>query len=148
MNPIPQSREPTDAPTLSSPSISDAIERLLANPELLSGVASAIGLGKPPQAASSAPPAPAEALVNAEPSASAPPSPSSAELAQAMATIAPLLSTFSGKGDLGAHASDPRSCLLRALKPYVNHNRAQAIDTILQLSVVSEAFKKLNGQGG
>lgn len=147
MNPIPQSREPTDAPTLSSPSISDAIERLLANPELLSGVASAIGLGKPPQAASSVPPTPAEALVSAEPSASAPPSPPSAELAQAMATIAPLLSAFSGK-DLGTKASDPRSCLLRALKPYVNHNRAQAIDTILQLSVVSEAFKKLNGKGG
>ena len=124
-----------------SPAISDAIERLLAHPDLLSSVASAIGLGKPADPAQSvqeeAPPTDKSMLVSAS---QAP----SADLAGTVAAIAPLLSAFSGKGDLGSKANDPRSCLLRALKPYVSQNRAQAIDTILQLSVVSEAFKKLN----
>ena len=135
-------------PSTASPSVSDAIERLLANPDLLSTVASAIGLGKPAGEESAAPTeqptpptAPTDALVAA-------PSPPSAELAQTVAAIAPLVSAFSGKGDLGSKANDPRSCLLRALKPYVSHSRAQAIDTILQLSLVSEAFKKLNEKGG
>ena len=147
---LPNSPQEIASPS-SSPAISDAIERLLAHPELLSSVASAIGLGKPSTekevppvqevAQETAPIAQTNASLPATP-------PPSAELAQTVAAIAPLVSAFSGKGDLGAKANDPRSCLLRALKPYVSHNRAQAIDTILQLSLVSEAFKKLNEKGG
>ena len=145
MEHIPQTSPTQDAPAPSSPAISDAIERLLANPELLSTVASAIGLGKqsaePPSTPSAASAQASEAMPL--PAATVP----SGDLGEAVAAIAPLISAFSGKGG-GTHANDPRSCLLRALKPYVSHNRAQAIDTMLQLALVSEAFKKLNEKGG
>ena len=137
MDPTPQEPQ-AQAPPLSSPALSDAMERLLAHPELLASVASAIGLGKPNATQANSPTAvdppnpPEPELPVASPT---------AELGEAVAAIAPLLSAFTGKG--GSNPNDPRSCLLRALKPYVSPGRAQAIDTILRLSLVSEAIKKV-----
>ena len=137
MDPTPQEPQ-AQAPPLSSPALSDAMERLLAHPELLASVASAIGLGKPNATQANSPTAvdppnpPEPELPVASPT---------AELGEAVAAIAPLLSALTGKG--GSNPNDPRSCLLRALKPYVSPGRAQAIDTILRLSLVSEAIKKV-----
>ena len=139
MDPTPQEPQ-AQAPPLSSPALSDAMERLLAHPELLASVASAIGLGKPNATQANTPtavdpPNPPEPDL---PVASPYPT---ADLGEAVAAIAPLLSAFTGKGS--SNQNDPRSCLLRALKPYVSPGRAQAIDTILRLSLVSEAIKKV-----
>ena len=135
---IPQS--PATAEPPSAPAISDAIEKLLAHPELLSTIASTIGLGKsaaPQPPSPESPPTPdASALPVATPPAKA------NDLGDAVAALAPLLGALSGKG--GPKGDDPRTCLLRALKPYVSHGRAEAIDTIIQLSRVSEVLKKLS----
>ncbi len=146
---IPQAPAPSDTPTPSAPAISDAIEKLLAHPELLSSIASTIGLGKAsPTTAESTEPladaksasAPEEAVL---PVAANPSSPTS-DLGEAVAALAPLLSAFSGKGGGGPKGDDPRTCLLRALKPYVSRGRAEAIDTIIQLSRVSDVLKKFS----
>ena len=132
-----------------TPAISDAIARLMANPELLASVASAIGLPASPaigaQNETAHPPSDeekSEALPTAAPSAGL------GDLGNTVATLAPLLSGLSGKGGGKSAPDDPRACLLRALKPYVNPRRGEAIDTIIQLSRVSEVMKKLNEKGG
>lgn len=136
----PQAPSPADPPSLASPSISDTIEKLLAHPELLSTIASTVGLGK------SAPTPITPESPSTQDQASLPvaaPSPAPAgDLGDAVAALAPLLGALSGKG--GPKGDDPRTCLLRALKPYVSRGRAEAIDTMIQLSRVSEVFKKLS----
>ena len=107
---------PADLP----PSLSDAIDRIMANPELISMVAAT--LKKP--LASDEPPKPQEE----------PPSASSA------ATALPALLSSLGKVP---HDND-RSRLLCALKPYVNPHRRQTIETLLQLSQMTELIKHLN----
>ena len=137
------------SPSAATPAISDAIDRLLANPELLSSVASAIGLSVPSSLGAqdgSALPASSEEPTDVLPTAA--PSTGTGDLGHTIATLAPLLSGFSGKGTGKTASDDPRACLLRALKPYVNRRRAEAIDTIIQLSRVSEVMKKLNEKGG
>ena len=133
--------ESAQIPPAAPPALSDAIERLLANPELLSSVASAIGFSPPVKSEIADAPTPEPSLPNA----SSPPS----DLGNTVATLAPLLSGMMGKGDGGRLApDDPRTCLLRALKPYVNPRRAEAIDTVIQLSRMTEIVKKLNEKGG
>ncbi len=142
----PQNSAP-DAPS-ASPAISDAIEKLLANPDLLASVASAIGLGKTstsPTASTAEPQATVadtSAAVAGENLPAVASTPPLGDLGDTVAAIAPLLSSLSGKGS-PSKADDQRICLLRALKPYVSRGRAEAIDTIIQLSRVSELFKKL-----
>lgn len=122
--------------------ISDAIDKLLSNPELLSTVASAIGVSVPNKSAEE---------IKAQISADTPPEsketasdlPSQANLPEIMATMSPLLSAFSGKDNFLKNANDPRSCLLRALKPYVNPHRQEAIDMIIKFSSISELIKKI-----
>ena len=128
--------------------ISDAVEKLLAHPELLSSIASTLGLGKPSPipvegkeksdeaeaiATASGDPLPPVAAVGATPS----------DLGEAVSALAPLLSSLSGKGGVPLK-DDARTCLLRALKPYVSRERAAAIDTIIQVSRVSDVLKKLS----
>ncbi len=114
------------------PSLSDAIDRIMANPELISMVASA--LGKTP---SSPPP------VREENKEEGPPEPPSATpaSADALATLAPILAGLKGTG---SPPDDDRSRLLCALKPYVNPTRRDAIDTLLRFSRITELLKHLN----
>ena len=128
---VPQGHAPPD--------LSEAIERLLAHPELLSSVASAIGIGK--SAPVSEEISAREETVPAIGESAKPPSTTSPQaLGESVAAIAPLLSALSGKGGT-SKPDDPRTCLLRALKPYVSHGRAEAIDTIIHLSRISELLK-------
>ena len=116
------------------PSLSDAIDRIMANPELISMVASA--LGKPPPAAATTPSPPPE-----EPPTEEHAAPASAPSADALAAIAPLLSSLKG----GAPSlDDDRSRLLCALKPYVNPHRRDAIDTLLRFSKITDLLKHLS----
>lgn len=135
-------------PDLASPALSNAIERLMANPDLLASVASAIGLSPPHSLGtqSEASPTKSEGKSDVLPTASTPSG--TGDLGHAVAALAPLLTGFSGKGGGKSAPDDPRACLLRALKPYVNPRRAEAIDTIIGLSRVSEMIKTLNEKGG
>lgn len=128
------------------PALSDAIEKLMANPQLISMVASALGGAKPPAgeeteakeepSAESAEPALPSQAQTAASSGSPAPSP---ELGKLIATLSPLLSGGSG----GGKQDDRRACLLRALKPYVSPHRQEAIDTMIRLSQISDVLRHL-----
>lgn len=131
--------------------LSDAIDRLLANPELLSTVASAIGV-QPPTDTN-----PTDKEFESEPkttqtddkisedseNASAKPTQKdiSSKLPELMANAAPILAALSGGGKGGKLPDDDRTRLLCALKPYVNPHRKEAIDTIVNLARISEVIK-------
>lgn len=128
--------------------ISDALDRLMAHPELISMVASAIGLGSgaptPPMTQEASEKATEEASAAAQPQAEASPTPIGA-LPDNIATLAPLLGMLSGKHDTKDDPKDDhRACLLRALKPYVSHNRCEAIDTIIQISRISDLLRYMH----
>ena len=130
----------------SPPDLSSALEKILANPELISMVASTLGAppSAPPQkeevASNDAPPEPKEETEDA--SASIP-----AGISERISSLAPLLSSLTGgKGKDGSHRGgkeDHRACLLRALKPYLNPSRQEAIDYMIRLSELSEVLKHL-----
>ncbi len=109
--------------------LSDALSRLMSNPEVMGAVASA--LGKAPPSAS------------APPTEAAPPAPASAPppSVDAIATLAPLLAGLSGGG---SPPDNDRTRLLCALKPYVNPKRRDTIDTLLRFSGMTELLGQLN----
>lgn len=133
--------------------ISDAIDRLLANPELLSSVASAIGVQPPTNAKAddkevASEQKSAENEDNTDESsetASAEPATKdiAAKLPDLMANAAPILAALSGGGKGGKIPDDDRTRLLCALKPYVNPHRKEAIDTIVNLARISEVIKTI-----
>ena len=106
--------------------ISNAFQKILENPDIRSTVAAAIGM-----------PAPSK-----EASADVPASPPGAPNTDALAAIAPLLSSISKKSPSSKISSD-QACLLRALKPYVNQSRCEAIDYMIKLSRISELLKNI-----
>ncbi len=140
------------------PPLSDAIARLMAQPELLSMVASALGAPAPSAAQEGVGSGREEASQSAEPALSVPatvpdqkeassapadaaPASANASLPDMIATLAPLLG---GKaGGISAGKDDDRTCLLRALKPYVNPGRREAIDYMIRLSRISDTLKHL-----
>lgn len=136
-------REQT-ADTATADTLNGAIEKLMANPELITMVASALGKNKVPAAERTEPredPPPPEGnpLPPVAPVASeAPAASNTPELGKLIATISPILSGAGGKQD------DPRSCLLRALKPYVKPARRDAIDTMIRLSQISDVLRHMN----
>ena len=119
--------------------LSDAIDRLLANPELLSTVASAIGASPKSTVSASVNDSEGTKTETAEIAKSEPVKSDAAQkLPEMMATFAPILGALS---DTGKTPDDDRSRLLCALKPYVSRHRREAIDTMIQLSKISEVFK-------
>lgn len=128
----------TTATSGAPPDLSAAMERILANPELISTVAAALGK-TPPTSVPTEKEAPPAALAEVPPPAVSP---------EALATLAPLLSGLSGIGKGGSN--DPRICLLRALKPYLSASRCEAIDTIIRFSAIGEALQSFGkaGKGG
>ena len=141
-----KSREPQQS--AQSLDISSAIERLMANPELISMVASSLGINKKESQESSPPSAtPTETSVPVAvppPAPQAPPSTDSLGISpDAIAALSPLLGMLTGKGG-ATKKDDDRACLLRALKPYVSRGRCEAIDTILQLSRLSDMLRHMN----
>ena len=99
--------------------LSEMIEKLRENPEIVSNVASALGLGSIP------PPDREE-------------SQSAAQLPQMLSAIAPLVTQGSGAGH-----DDQRLALLLALRPYLNHERQEIIDYIIKFSKIGDLLKKL-----
>ena len=151
----------TDVNTSSSPSISDTLERILAHPEIISMVASAIGAPSP--ATSSDTKADQKGSTrdsgskenndesnesiekNEIISPSSPKKDASPAMSDVISVLSPLLSEGSIKDKLGglSPANDNKTCLLRALKPYMNQGRREAIDYMIKLSQISDVLKHL-----
>lgn len=108
------------------PSLSDAMERIMANPELISMVASA--LGKPTPTSNQPPP-------ETPPKKEDPP----ADATAVLASLPTLLKNVGGK-----LPENDRTRLLCALKPYVNPHRRDTIDTLLRVSQMTELLQHLN----
>ena len=127
-------------PDNSSPGASDisaTIDKLLANPELINMVASAIGKSPINVAESkneSGSVSGQKELAVSKASQSAP---------DVISTIAPVLAALKGTGAESVK-SDRRACLLGALKPYLCKERCDAIDYMIKLGRISELLKNMS----
>ena len=119
--------------------ISAAIDKILANPELISMVASALGGASPikKEVASNTDPATAEHETKGENKAI------NEKSGDILSTLAPILSSLQGKSLSHSAANDKRACLLNALKPYLCHERCEAIDYMIKLTKISELLKNI-----
>ena len=70
-----------------------------------------------------------------------PSAPQGAKMPEAISALAPLLSADFSKLSRG---DDRRSCLLRALKPYLSEGRCEAIEYIIKFSALSGILKNLS----
>ncbi len=105
-----------------SPDLGTMVTKLLGNPELLSQIASTVGVDMPPSGEKSAPP---EGEVKP---ASAPPN---------MDGILSLIDGMGGGKSSGGGAGR-RTALLSALKPFCNEHRCRTIDYMISISKLSE----------
>ena len=100
--------------------LSEMIEKLKENPEIVSNVASALGLGVPP--------------TNKQTGENV-----TAQLPEMLSAISPLISA----SDSSPHSDDQRLALLIALRPYLNPARQEIIDYIIKFSKIGDLLKKL-----
>lgn len=117
--------------------ISDAIDKLLANPELIASVASALGVKAKPSLPKTRTEEQAKESTESE---------GSPLGLKNTNNLAPVLALLSDPKLFSKNASPPdddRSRFLCALKPYVNPHRQEAIDTMLQIARMSEIMKSL-----
>ena len=128
--------------------IADAIEKLRANPEIISMVASALSANN----VAKADVAPEEEIkASSDTDEEEKVSPESApDMGQLVSSLAPLLSSINPKVTRAIPSKEHRSrcsdreALLCALKPYVSENRQTAIEYVIRISQISEMFKGLN----
>jgi hypothetical protein len=111
------------------PDVSATIDKLLANPELINMVASAIGKSSPVTDEKEQ-----NAVLVSSKTGSVP---------DVISSIAPVLSALKG-ADGHNSRSDHRSCLLAALKPYLCKERCEAIDYMIKLGKISELLKNMS----
>ncbi len=137
------------------PSLSDAINKLMANPEIISMVASTLGNMSAKTAAENEQSEPQkEPSVAEEPSIEAsvlpaePQSTGAVDLGELMKSISPVMSLLGGGSGKVAHSkeADSREALLCALKPYVSEGRREAIDYIIRISQVSDLMKNMQNK--
>ncbi|MBQ8345829.1 MAG: hypothetical protein IJY42_06175 [Clostridia bacterium] len=128
-SPLPQTE------TASSDALGDMLQKLMAHPEVISYVASALGVNAP--AATAEPDLPKE-----EPSVAA----SSESGTDLTASLAPLLKGVSSFTKSPPHSGkgDCRAELLCALKPYVNSRRSKAIDDMLRFLQITRLIQTLH----
>lgn len=113
-----------------SPDLGAMVTKLLGNPELLSQIASTVGVDMPPSGEKSAPPSGEKSAPHegeAKP-ASAPPN---------MDGILSLIGGMGGGKSSGGGAGR-RTALLSALKPFCNEHRCRTIDYMISISKLSE----------
>ena len=122
------------------------LDKVLSNPEILTTVASAIsGMSGAENAQTQEPSSEVSAEESAQPTVgSVDVDAMMQKLPQMMALLGPMLSGASAKGGGAAPASDKRTCLLSAIKPYLSPARCEAIDYIIKFSKLSEILKTLN----
>jgi hypothetical protein len=123
-----------------TPQISEMIEKLLDNPELIGMVASAVGKApKKDDSRGDEGEAPASASVTSGISREA--------LTGLMSSLAPAVSSHEGSHK-ETKKSDRRDHLLIALKPYMCSERCEAIDYMIRLGKISELIKSMGREGG
>ena len=145
-------REGPAKETLSLPQmdLSGMLGKLLANPQIIETVASALSNGNEngsPQVTNSAPSVNVEQ--NGEQVSEETPTPDIAAMAQKLPEIMSMLGPVvqqknDHKPNQSHTVSDKRACLLNAMKPYMSPQRCAAIDYIIKFSQLSEIIKKIN----
>lgn len=141
--------EKKDISSMSSEELQDAVQSILANPafaKLAAEVSGGIAPTQPQNEPQSAP-ASAPAMPQISPE-------MLAKLPQMMSAMAPLLSGMQGKGDGGKDGdggkkegdAERRRRLLAALKPYLSHQRKDAIDSILKVTEMTDLIGQLGGK--
>jgi hypothetical protein len=133
------------------PSLSDAINMLMANPQIISTVASALGNvspknGEKTDTERSGNEHSKEDFAEPPKTADAP----APDLSALVSTISPLISGAAPHRSSGGrqHESEAerREALLCALKPYVSEGRRDAIDYIIRISRMSDILKNFQQQ--
>ena len=130
--------EVPSAPVSATPDFSKLIDKVLSNPEIITTVASALSQ----MSADSEPKSAPEVAVPVDTVPSVTPSDSSFDTEAVMKKLPSVLKSLSS-GTHGA-PSDKRSCLLAAIKPYLNPARCEAIDYIIKFSQLSEILGTIN----
>ncbi len=129
--------------------LSAMIDKILANPELIGMVASALGPVPKGESAKSEADADKEQTaegdsVSAGAVSSDTASDAAEKLPELVAAIAPMLSSLGGgHSSHSTPKGDRRTCLLVALKPYLCRERCEAIDYMIKLGRLSEIFRTL-----
>ena len=145
-----------EQPLQGSP-IADAIEKLRANPEIISMVASALSKSNIKKEVSAEAEHEASSEINEvkdevkdELKDESTPAAAMPNMGELVSSLAPLFSSAGPsigkappKNEHHSHTHN-REALLCALKPYVNENRQTAIDYVIRISQISEMFKGLN----
>ena len=124
--------------------LGDIIGKLTSDPELMGRIFSVLGRERSaPQKQEESPTPPVS---------SAPPTHSdiAAKLPEIVATLAPMLSgeenmpkAIEAVKKIEKH-DDKRTCLLRAIKPYVSRGRGEAIDYMIRIAGITEILKQIN----
>ncbi|MBR2387210.1 MAG: hypothetical protein IKB02_00415 [Clostridia bacterium] len=130
------------------PNFSEMLDKVLANPEIISTVAAALSKGgEEPTAEKVENAEKSETLEKVEVSENEPSSHDVAAMMQklpdVMKLVGPMMSKGGGKVS-SRGAVDKRACLLNAIKPYLNPHRCEAIDYIIRFSELSELIKNIH----
>lgn len=135
------------------PNFSEMIDKVLANPQLIGAVASALsssgasGNGGPPptnsQTVQSEPKREEEEAAPASSFGGIDSSVLADKLPEILKVIGPIMQSGTGKSD-GHKSDDRRSCLLKAMKPYLNSHRGEAIEYIIKFSQLAEILKRMS----
>ncbi|MGM9642024.1 MAG: hypothetical protein ACI3XI_02325 [Eubacteriales bacterium] len=129
-----------------TPDLGAMVSKLLSNPELISQIASTVGIDAPPQAEGApkraadteAQAADAKAQAASAPSGGA--GTSGGGGGAGLDAILPVISMLGGAGGGGSGLSARRCALLSALKPYCNEHRCKTIDYMIGISKLSDTF--------
>ena len=126
------------------PSLSDAINALMADPTVLQGAFEALkksGIGAP----TATEPTQGSSEVNEEKEEVKASSLPSSDAGELIRTLSPMLSMLSSRPNPqsgGGKDADRRAALLIALRPYLSESRQEAIDHIVKISQVSDLIKR------
>lgn len=124
--------------------LSEMIDKVLANPQIISSVASALSASQ--KETESATDQTQSVSASGAVEASAPSDASlnaiSDKLPEIMSMLGPVMSSASTAQKIGG--GDKKEALLCAVRPYLSGGRREAIDYIIKLSKISEILKKMS----
>ena len=134
---------PPDTPKKEDTRIADAINHLMANPELIGMIGRAMA-----SARAEAPPTDAEEPPEAAPDAAERSEASpAASVSSMISSLAPMLTSLGSLPRGMSEEAEKRSALLRALKPYLSKERCEAIEQMITVSRISEILRGLDMTG-
>ena len=133
-----------------APSISDAINKLMANPEIISTVAAALGnmnaQGKASLTAEDTDKEDSPTVTDEGADEKSAQAGSHSDLGELVKSLTPVITTLKNTSHPSVQKNSEaarREALLCALKPYVSEGRREAIDYIIRISQVSDILKNI-----